>query len=76
MKGNTQRHIVKKKPLGFTGIPREDLIRAANMFGSAERGSFLYAMGITQHRTGTDNVKSVANLTMLTGRSVRSLSFC
>ena len=27
----------------------------------------LYSMGITQHSTGTDNVKSVANLAMLTG---------
>ena len=27
----------------------------------------LYAMGITQHTHGTDNVKSLANLAMLTG---------
>ncbi len=29
--------------------------------------SILYAMGITQHITGTDNVKSLANLAMLCG---------
>ncbi len=29
--------------------------------------AIVYAMGITQHITGTDNVKSLANLAMLTG---------
>ena len=51
----------------ITGIPADKLIRAARMYGSAERASFLYAMGLTQHTSGTDNVKSVANLAMLTG---------
>ena len=31
----------------------------------------LYGMGITQHTTGTDNVKAVANLLMLTGNMGR-----
>ena len=51
----------------ITGIPSAKLIEAARMYGSAKSASFLYAMGITQHTTGTDNVKSVANLAMLTG---------
>jgi formate dehydrogenase alpha subunit len=50
-----------------TGIRKEDLIEAARMYGSAERSSIVYAMGITQHITGTDNVISLANLAMLTG---------
>jgi predicted molibdopterin-dependent oxidoreductase YjgC len=29
--------------------------------------AIVYAMGITQHTTGVDNVKSLANLAMLTG---------
>ncbi len=32
-----------------------------------EGASIVYAMGITQHTTGTDNVMSMANLAMLTG---------
>ncbi len=40
---------------------------AARLFGEAKRAAVLYAMGITQHTTGTDNVKSLANLAMLTG---------
>ena len=51
----------------ITGIPQSDLIAAARMYASAKAASILYAMGITQHTTGTDNVKSLANLAMLCG---------
>lgn len=51
----------------ITGIPAERIIAAARIFGQAEKASIVYAMGITQHITGTDNVKSIANLAMLTG---------
>jgi formate dehydrogenase alpha subunit len=52
---------------GITGIPKEQLIEAARLFAGAKAASILYAMGITQHTTGTDNVKSLANLAMLCG---------
>ncbi|RJQ69354.1 MAG: formate dehydrogenase subunit alpha, partial [Desulfobacteraceae bacterium] len=52
---------------GITGIPSESLIEAARLFANAKAGSILYCMGITQHTSGTDNVKSLANLAMLTG---------
>lgn len=52
---------------GITGIPAESLIAAAKLFAGAKAGSILYCMGITQHISGTDNVKSLANLAMLTG---------
>ena len=51
----------------ITGIPANEIIEAARMYAGAERGSILYCMGITQHTTGTDNVKSLANLAMLCG---------
>ncbi len=51
----------------ITGIPAQEIIDAARLFAQAERGSILYCMGITQHTTGTDNVKSLANLAMLCG---------
>lgn len=51
----------------LTGIPREKLIEAARLYGRAERAAIVYAMGITQHVTGTDNVLSLANLAMMTG---------
>ena len=51
----------------ITGILAADLIDAARTYAGAERASILYCMGITQHTTGTDNVKSLANLAMLCG---------
>jgi formate dehydrogenase major subunit len=51
----------------ITGIPVADLEKAAEYYAKAERATILYTMGITQHTTGVDNVKSLANLAMLTG---------
>ncbi len=51
----------------ITGIPAEQIAQAADLFGKAKAANILYSMGITQHTTGVDNVKSVANLQMLTG---------
>jgi formate dehydrogenase alpha subunit len=65
------RKVVEKYPpekvSEITGIPVSDLEKAAEWFAKAEHGSILYTMGITQHTTGVDNVKSLANLAMLTG---------
>lgn len=52
---------------GITGIPASDLMEAARAYGKAKPASILYTMGITQHITGTDAVKSLANLAMLCG---------
>ena len=49
----------------ISGVPAEDLKKAARMYAKANRASIIYAMGITQHISGTDNVKSTANLAML-----------
>ncbi len=51
----------------ITGIPAADMIRAARLYAGANRAAILYAMGITQHTHGTDNVKALANLAMATG---------
>ncbi|MBI4333490.1 MAG: formate dehydrogenase subunit alpha [Chloroflexi bacterium] len=50
-----------------TGVPREQIVRAARMYAAGKPASILYAMGITQHSHGTDNVMAIANLAMLTG---------
>ena len=55
----------------ITGIPAAGLIEAARIYATAEASSIIYAMGITQHTTGTDNVKSLANLAMVTGNMGR-----
>jgi formate dehydrogenase alpha subunit len=51
----------------ITGINSEDIVSLAREFAKARAASILYCMGITQHTCGTDNVKSLANLSMLCG---------
>lgn len=51
----------------ISGVPAEDLKTAARIYATANKASILYAMGLTQHISGTDNVKSCANLAMLCG---------
>ncbi|MCP4681383.1 MAG: molybdopterin-dependent oxidoreductase, partial [Desulfobacterales bacterium] len=51
----------------ITGIPANDIIDTARDYATAKPGAIVYCMGITQHITGTDNVKSLANLAMLCG---------
>ena len=51
----------------ITGIEAGKLEQAARLYAKADKAMLVYAMGITQHTTGTDNVKSCANLAMLTG---------
>ncbi len=50
-----------------TGVPRAQVVEAARLYATTKPGSILYAMGITQHSHGTDNVMATANLAMLTG---------
>jgi len=52
----------------ITGIPKEQLLQAARMYGAAKNAAILYCMGITQHTTGTDAVKAVSNLALLCGQ--------
>ena len=40
----------------------------ARIYATSERSTILYTLGITEHSHGVDNVKSVANLAMLTGQ--------
>jgi formate dehydrogenase alpha subunit len=51
----------------ITGIPPETLRQMAEMYAKNKPASLVYCMGITQHTTGVDNVKSLANLAMITG---------
>jgi len=51
----------------ITGVPKDKIAEAARMYATNKPSSLLYAMGITQHSHGTDNVIATANLAMLTG---------
>lgn len=56
-----------KKVEKITGVPAELIRQAAIEYAKADKAALLYCMGITQHITGTNNVKSLVNLQLLTG---------
>lgn len=51
----------------ITGVAVEDIRKAALLYGESGASAIVYAMGITQHFTGTYNVAGLANLAMMTG---------
>jgi formate dehydrogenase alpha subunit len=51
----------------ITGVPVSQIEELAQIYGKADRSSIVYCMGITQHTNGVNNVKSLANLSMVTG---------
>ena len=51
----------------ITGVPGERIAEAARCYATRKPATILYAMGVTQHTHGTDNVLAVANLALLTG---------
>lgn len=52
----------------ITGLAKNDLYRAARMYAAEGRHAIYHGMGITHYVTGTDRVKSIANLAMLCGK--------
>ncbi|MFN8380182.1 MAG: formate dehydrogenase subunit alpha [Anaerolineae bacterium] len=51
----------------ISGVPAEDIRRAARMYAEAERAAFYWGMGISQSTHGTDNALALANLALMTG---------
>jgi formate dehydrogenase alpha subunit len=51
----------------ITGVAKSKIAEAARLYATRKPATIIYAMGITQHSHGTDNVLAIANLAMLTG---------
>ena len=51
----------------ITGVPADLIRRAAEAYARGPRAATMWAMGLTQHRTGTDIVASLLNLILATG---------
>lgn len=49
------------------GVDPELIIQAARLYASTHKSYIAYAMGITQHLNGTNNVMSLSNLALVTG---------
>jgi formate dehydrogenase major subunit len=60
----------------ITGTPKAKYLEIIKLFASTSApnkvGNIMYAMGITQHTVGSQNVKSFANLQMLLGNMGRA----
>ncbi|MBI4823163.1 MAG: formate dehydrogenase subunit alpha [Nitrospirae bacterium] len=51
----------------ITGVSATDIRRTARIYATERRSMLFYSMGITQHITGSDNVRACADIVMLTG---------
>lgn len=56
-----------EKVAEITNLPVEQLYEAAEILAVSKPTAVLYAMGVTQHTVGVQNVMTVANLQMLLG---------
>jgi formate dehydrogenase major subunit len=51
----------------ITTVPAADLVAAAHLYASAERACILWGLGVTEHRYGSECVRLICNLALLTG---------
>jgi formate dehydrogenase alpha subunit len=57
-----------ERAAAVSGVPPELIVQAARLYAGAKSAAIFWAMGITQHTTGTDNVKALSNLALLCGQ--------
>ncbi|NVJ23768.1 FdhF/YdeP family oxidoreductase [Myxococcus sp. AM011] len=50
-----------------SGVPRAQILAAAELLARSERTIFCWAMGLTQHRNAVANIQEIVNLTLLRG---------
>ncbi len=59
----------------ISGVPADDLVRAAELYGEGEARAIVWGLGITEHAHGTEGVRTLCNLAALTG-SVGTAAGC
>jgi formate dehydrogenase major subunit len=52
----------------ITGIPAADLEAAAHVYCEASEASILWGLGVTEHKYGSEVVRLICNLAMMTGK--------
>ncbi|MCK9632605.1 MAG: formate dehydrogenase subunit alpha [Methanoregula sp.] len=81
--GNEDKEFIKERTKGFEdlkktvekyadatkihGVPQETVLEFARQYAKAKNAVIIYCLGITELTTGTDNVRSMGNLSLLTG---------
>lgn len=56
-----------ERAAAISGVSCEDLTAAAHIYGRAHAPAIYYGLGVTEHRHGTDGVRTLANLALLRG---------
>jgi len=51
----------------ISGVPAEELERAAHLYAQTRPGGIFYGLGVTEQKQGVSGVRTIANLAILTG---------
>jgi formate dehydrogenase alpha subunit len=52
----------------ITGVPAADIDAAAHIYGEAAEASILWGLGVTEHRYGSEVVRLICNLALMSGK--------
>ena len=52
----------------LTGVAKESIIESAKMYSHADKAMIVYGLGVTEHRTGTENAMALSNLALVCGQ--------
>ena len=52
----------------ISGVSRDKIIEAARLYAQAEKSMIVYGLGVTEHKTGTENAMAIANLALVCGQ--------
>ncbi|NLJ47509.1 MAG: molybdopterin-dependent oxidoreductase, partial [Treponema sp.] len=62
------RTCTPEKAAAVCGVEARDIRRAARIYAEARTAGIYYAMGVTQHSSGTESVMALANLALACGK--------
>ncbi len=51
----------------ITGVSKDRIREAARLYSHADKAMIVYGLGVTEHRTGTENAMAIANLALVCG---------
>lgn len=51
----------------ITGVAPEKIIEAARIYSHSNKAMIVYGLGVTEHRTGTENAMAISNLALVCG---------
>lgn len=52
---------------GITGVEGDKIVEAARIYSQAGKSMIIYGLGVTEHRSGTENAMAIANLALVCG---------